>query len=133
MADIGRRLRVRERESFPAVTAAYTGLYSTTTPGTSSSPLRNRWPFFLLDQVIGKCYAVCSRHPSLLAHLLGRPCSKNTCRYCRTRPCEHDDITCYDCEQQLLLGKVPGGTPFSQRSERATACTIRMQIDKQIV
>ena len=30
------------------------------------------------------------------------------------------------------LGKVPGGTPFSQRSERATACTIRMQIDKQI-
>ena len=30
------------------------------------------------------------------------------------------------------LGKVPGGAPFSQRSERATACTIRMQIDKQI-
>ena len=30
------------------------------------------------------------------------------------------------------LGKVPGGAPFSQRSERVTACTIRMQIDKQI-
>ena len=30
------------------------------------------------------------------------------------------------------LGKVPGGAPFRQRSERATACTIRMQIDKQI-
>ena len=30
------------------------------------------------------------------------------------------------------LDKVPGGTIFSQRSERATACTIRMQIDKQI-
>ena len=30
------------------------------------------------------------------------------------------------------LGKVPGRAPFSQRSERATACTIRMQIDKQI-
>ena len=27
------------------------------------------------------------------------------------------------------LGKVPGGASFSQRSERATACTIRMQID----
>ena len=31
------------------------------------------------------------------------------------------------------LGKVPGGAPFSQRSERATACTIRMQIVKQII
>ena len=30
------------------------------------------------------------------------------------------------------LGKVPGGAPFSQRSERATACTIWMQIDNQI-
>ena len=31
------------------------------------------------------------------------------------------------------LGKVPGRAPFSQRSERATACTIRMQIVKQII
>ena len=30
------------------------------------------------------------------------------------------------------LGKVPGGAPFSQLSKRATACTIRMQIVKQI-
>ena len=30
------------------------------------------------------------------------------------------------------LGKIPGGAPFSQRRERATACTIRMQIVKQI-
>ena len=26
------------------------------------------------------------------------------------------------------LGKIPGGAPFSQRSEQATACTNRMQI-----
>ena len=30
------------------------------------------------------------------------------------------------------LGKVPGRAPFSQLSQRATACTIRMQIVKQI-
>ena len=30
------------------------------------------------------------------------------------------------------LGKVPGRAPFSQLSKRATACTIRMQIVKQI-
>ena len=30
------------------------------------------------------------------------------------------------------LGKIPGGAPFCQRSEQATACTIRMQIVKQI-
>ena len=34
------------------------------------------------------------------------PFCKNTCRYCRKRPCDvgitHDDHTCYDCEQQLL-------------------------------
>ena len=30
------------------------------------------------------------------------------------------------------MGKVPGGAPFSQLSKRATACTIRMQIVKQI-
>ena len=28
----------------------------------------------------------------------------------------------------VLLGQVPGGAPFSQRSELATACTSRMQI-----
>ena len=30
------------------------------------------------------------------------------------------------------LGKVPGRAPFSQLSQQATACTIRMQIVKQI-
>ena len=30
------------------------------------------------------------------------------------------------------MGEVPGRAAFSQRSERATACAIRMQIDKQI-
>ena len=30
------------------------------------------------------------------------------------------------------LGKVPGRTPFSQRSERVAACTFRMQINQQI-
>ena len=33
---------------------------------------------------------------------------------------------------RCCLGTVPGRAPFSQRSERAAACTIRMQIDKQI-
>ena len=40
------------------------------------------------------------------------PLCKDTCRYCRRRPCdvgiEHDDHTCYDCEQQLLH---PEGVP----------------------
>ena len=38
------------------------------------------------------------------------PLCKNTCRYCRCQPCdvgvEHDDHTCYSCEQRLLH---PGG------------------------
>ena len=29
---------------------------------------------------------------------------------------------------RCCLGQVPGGAPFSQRSEQATACTNRMQI-----
>ena len=33
---------------------------------------------------------------------------------------------------RCCLGKVPGGAPFSQLSKRATACTVRMQIVKQI-
>ena len=42
------------------------------------------------------------------------PLCKDTCRYCRSRPCdvgiEHDDHTCYDCEQRLLHPDgVPGG------------------------
>ena len=41
------------------------------------------------------------------------PLCKDTCRYCRRRPCdvgiEHDDHTCYDCEQQLLHSeRAPG-------------------------
>ena len=40
------------------------------------------------------------------------PICKNTCRYCRCQPCdvgvEHDDHTCYSCEQRLLH---PGGVP----------------------
>ena len=40
------------------------------------------------------------------------PLCKNTCRYCRCQPCdvgvEHDDHTCYSCEQRLLR---PGGVP----------------------
>ena len=40
------------------------------------------------------------------------PLCKNTCRYCRCQPCdvgvEHDDHTCYSCEQRLLH---PGGVP----------------------
>ena len=40
------------------------------------------------------------------------PLCKNTCRYCRCRPCdvgvEHDDHTCYSCEQRLLH---PDGVP----------------------
>ena len=43
------------------------------------------------------------------------PLCKNTCRYCRCRPCdvgiEHDDHTCYDCEQRPLHPEgVPGAT-----------------------
>ena len=40
------------------------------------------------------------------------PLCKNTYRYCRCQPCdvgvEHDDHTCYSCEQRLLH---PGGVP----------------------
>ena len=40
------------------------------------------------------------------------PICKTTCRYCRCQPCnvgvEHDDHTCYSCEQRLLH---PGGVP----------------------
>ena len=40
------------------------------------------------------------------------PLCKNTCRYCRCQSCdvgvEHDDHTCYSCEQRLLH---PGGVP----------------------
>ena len=43
-------------------------------------------------------------------HLFSGPICKNTCRYCRCQPCdvgvEHDDHTCYSCEQRLLH---PGG------------------------
>ena len=42
------------------------------------------------------------------------PLCRDTCRYCRRRPCdvgiEHDDHTCYDCEQQLLILH-PEGVP----------------------
>ena len=37
-----------------------------------------------------------------------------------------------EARARSCLGKVPGGAPFSQLSKRATACTIRMQIVKQI-
>ena len=44
------------------------------------------------------------------------PLSKNTCRYCRCRPCdigvEHDDHTCYSCEQRLLHPEGVPGAPW---------------------
>ena len=44
------------------------------------------------------------------------PLCKDTCRYCRRRPCdvgcEHDDHTCYDCEQQLLYPEGVPGAPW---------------------
>ena len=44
------------------------------------------------------------------------PLCKNTCRHCRKRPCdvgiEHDDHTCYDCEQQLLHPEGVSGAPW---------------------
>ena len=44
------------------------------------------------------------------------PICKNTCRYCRCQPCdvgvEHDDHTCYSCEQRLLH---PEGVPGDAR------------------
>ena len=44
------------------------------------------------------------------------PLCKNTCRYCRCRPCdvgiEHDDHTCYDCEQRLLHPEGVPGAPW---------------------
>ena len=55
------------------------------------------------------------------------PLCKNTCRYCRCRPCdvgvEHDDHTCYDCEQRRLLHPegVPGATPGCE--SWCTQCT----------
>ena len=40
------------------------------------------------------------------------PLCKYTCRYCRCQPCdvgsEHDDHTCYACEQKQLHPNVPG-------------------------
>ena len=40
------------------------------------------------------------------------PVCKESCPYCRARPCDvavdHDDHTCYDCEQRLLN---PDGEP----------------------
>ena len=44
------------------------------------------------------------------------PLCKNTCRYCRCRPCdvgvEHDDHTCYSCEQRLLHPEGVPGAPW---------------------
>ena len=44
------------------------------------------------------------------------PLCKNTCCYCRCRPCdvgvEHDDHTCYDCEQRLLHPEGVPGAPW---------------------
>ena len=44
------------------------------------------------------------------------PLCKNTCRYCRCRPCdvgiEHDDHACYDCEQRLLHPEGVPGAPW---------------------
>ena len=66
------------------------------------------------------------RRPHLLPSR--RCCSESaTVNECRTVPTSLRLFSDWSC-----LGKVPGGAPFSQRSERATACTIRMQIVKQI-
>ena len=44
------------------------------------------------------------------------PLCKNTCRYCRCRPCdggvEHDKHTCYSCEQRLLHPEGVPGAPW---------------------
>ena len=44
------------------------------------------------------------------------PICKNTCRYCRCQPCdvgvEHDDHTCYSCEQRLLHPEGVPGAPW---------------------
>ena len=37
-------------------------------------------------------------------------------------------LDCFFFLARCCLGQVPGGAPFSQRSEQATACTNRMQI-----
>ena len=56
------------------------------------------------------------------------PLCKNTCRYCRCRPCdvgvEHDDHTCYSCEQHLLH---PDGVPGARRGAQCTSqrCAVR--------
>ena len=43
------------------------------------------------------------------------PLCKNTCRYCRCRPCDvavDDDHTCYGCEQRLLHREGVPGAPW---------------------
>ena len=44
------------------------------------------------------------------------PVCRDTCRYCRVRPCDvavdHDDHTCYDCEQRLLNPDGEPGAPW---------------------
>ena len=44
------------------------------------------------------------------------PLCKNTCRYCRCQPCDvgidHDDHTCYRCEQRLLHPEGVPGAPW---------------------
>ena len=51
-------------------------------------------------------------------------------------PIPHDQNCAHEKSRfffaRSCLGKVPGRAPFSQLSKRATACTIRMQIVKQI-
>ena len=41
---------------------------------------------------------------------------KDSCRYCTPRPCDvavdHDDHTCYDCEQRLLNPDGDPGAPW---------------------
>ena len=72
----------------------------------------------------------CPYHDELLRHLLCCTCSALDGLASREVSPVGDLIAscCLFFLARCCLGQVPGGAPFSQRSEQATACTNRMQI-----
>ena len=78
---------------------------------TNHSPLKATF-IIIVKESTERCLV--KKHSDLVA--LDDPLCKNTCRYCRCRPCdvgiEHDDHTCCDCEQRLLHPEGVPGAPW---------------------
>ena len=81
--------------------------------------------------VIGQRGLLCKERDETLA----RGSSKSPCRAVRLVNFPRDRVSATGSDAfppfflaRCCLGQVPGGAPFSQRSEQATACTNRMQI-----